>query len=318
MNLKKFTKAELISKLKTQKSDLNNPNQTLFSNVMNIILYFKAFILKITLLALIIKLFKRYSIIRRIFTLFNTILFAIFGISIVDIYEIEFISKIFNSLFDAFSKFNSNLLELFGKRVEVPIETPTKQGAMRTINQSSTGNQESSKQDIPSLKDRLMKKFYGKEDENPSSPKDSSNKLIGSSEDKGKTIDFNNLTQSEIQERGLLQQPTVMRDITGNDFNGESASVLREIDSFLVQPEANNFPNSGIQTQLYDLLRGRLFKLSQTDLNKYQDLLQSDSVNNKIQNFLDLEAIIGVDQLPSPQSNTYDEIALATIKERDV
>jgi hypothetical protein len=360
MNLKKLTKAELISKLKTQKSDLNNPNQTLFTNLMNILLYFKALILKITLLAIIIKIFKKYSIFRRIWTIFNTIIVTIFGFSLIDIFEIDLLAKLFHSIFDNFSKFNTNLLELFGKKVDIPSRSTGLNSTQQNANGSSENNriierftkiihkdeevieentplyknkyviiagililsgltwyfyddlkpigssvlawinacrsrpnpdsdgsngslQGSSKQDIPSLKDRLMKRFYNKEDENPSSPKDSSNQLIGSSGDKGKAIDFNNLTQSEIQERGLLQQPTVMREITGNDFKGESASVLREIDSFLVQQEAKNFPNSAIQTQLYDLLRGRLFKLSQTDLNKYQELLQSDSVNNKIQ-----------------------------------
>ena len=106
---------------------------------MTFLLAFKSFILKITLIALIIKIFKKYSIIRRLFTLINTILFSIFGISMIDIYEIEFLSKIFNNLIDIFSKFHINILDLFGKKMDVPIETPS--SPMRGIQPETTGIQ---------------------------------------------------------------------------------------------------------------------------------------------------------------------------------
>lgn len=93
-NLKKLTKAELISKLnslKTKQLEIMNSNTTNISNnptlfkvILKNILYFKSIILKVTLIALIIKLFKRYSILRRLWTVFNTILVTIFGISLVD------------------------------------------------------------------------------------------------------------------------------------------------------------------------------------------------------------------------------------------
>ena len=54
---------------------------------MNFLLLFKSFILKITIIALIIKVFKKFSIFRIIWSFFNLILFSIFGISLIDIYE---------------------------------------------------------------------------------------------------------------------------------------------------------------------------------------------------------------------------------------
>jgi hypothetical protein len=63
-NLNKFTKSELINKFK--KLQENSNNKSLFSKILGNILLFKTFILKITLIALLIKVFKKYSIIRKI------------------------------------------------------------------------------------------------------------------------------------------------------------------------------------------------------------------------------------------------------------
>lgn len=122
MNLKKYTKAELISKIEGLKSNKNENNPTNFTNLMNLLLFFKSFILKFTLIAVIIKIFKKYSIFRRIWTIISTILFSIFGISLVDIYEIETMSNFFKKILDIFSNFHRSLLELFGKPMEVSNE----------------------------------------------------------------------------------------------------------------------------------------------------------------------------------------------------
>jgi hypothetical protein len=139
-NLTKLTKAELISKLKVNNNNKNN-NPTFFSKTLEYILLFKGFILKFTLLAIIFKFFKKYSIIRRIMTVVNTILFSIFGFSLIDIYEIEFLSKFFRNIADIFSNFYTNILELFGKKANVPINTATKMESLNGINPSSTGYQ---------------------------------------------------------------------------------------------------------------------------------------------------------------------------------
>src|SRR6266702_225875 len=57
MNLKKYTKAELISKINGLKQNNNNP--TFFSKTLGFILLFKSFILKFTLIAIIVKRFKK-------------------------------------------------------------------------------------------------------------------------------------------------------------------------------------------------------------------------------------------------------------------
>jgi hypothetical protein len=63
MNLKKYTKAELISQIKGLKSNPET-NNNLFSNIMATLFLFKSFLLKITLIAIIVKLFKRFNIFR--------------------------------------------------------------------------------------------------------------------------------------------------------------------------------------------------------------------------------------------------------------
>ena len=141
-NLTKLTKAELISKLnglKQNNNNNNNNNTTFFTKTLEYILLFKSFLLKFTLIALIFKFFKKYSIIRKIFTLINTILFSIFGISMIDIYEIEILSKLINNILEIFSKFHLNILELFGKKVE----TPSRTAILRGIQSETTGIQTS-------------------------------------------------------------------------------------------------------------------------------------------------------------------------------
>jgi hypothetical protein len=149
-NLQKFTKAELISKLNGLKSNNNS------TNFMTFLLLVKSFILKITLIAIIIKIFKRYSIIRRLFTVINTILFSIFGISMIDIYEIEFLSKLINNMLDIFSNFHSNILELFGKKVDLP----SKIEPMRTIQPTTTGLQ-TRIQESNDPSNRIIERFKG-------------------------------------------------------------------------------------------------------------------------------------------------------------
>jgi hypothetical protein len=66
MNLKKFTKAELISKINGLKTKNNDNNSSFSTNLFGSLLLFKTFLLKITLIALVIKVFKKYSIFRKL------------------------------------------------------------------------------------------------------------------------------------------------------------------------------------------------------------------------------------------------------------
>jgi hypothetical protein len=106
---------------------------------MTLVMLVKSFLLKITLIALIIKIFKKYNIFRKIFAVINTILFSIFGFSIIDFYEIDVLSKYFYNIMDIFANFHSSILELFGKKIETPINNPSK--SMRGISKETTGIQ---------------------------------------------------------------------------------------------------------------------------------------------------------------------------------
>jgi hypothetical protein len=141
MNLKKYTKAELISKIKGLKDNSNNPN----SNLITILLSLKSLLLKITLIAVIIKVFKKFSIFNRIWRFFNTILFSIFGISLIDFYEIEILSNIIHKIMDIFSNF---YLSTFGllKKVDVPIkETPSSSGRLNPSQSNTKGIDENNR-----------------------------------------------------------------------------------------------------------------------------------------------------------------------------
>nr|YP_009498208.1 hypothetical protein [Lactarius deliciosus]AWX52994.1 hypothetical protein [Lactarius deliciosus] len=110
MNLKKYTKAELISKingLNSKQLDLLNSNSTNSSNnttffqvILKTILYFKSILLKIAFIAFIIKLIKKYSILRRLWTFTNYSLMSIFGISFMDIYGTEYLNSLLSYIRD--------------------------------------------------------------------------------------------------------------------------------------------------------------------------------------------------------------------------
>lgn len=125
MNLNKYTKAELISKL-NKKSDTNKKsdsnNQTIWTKIIGQILIFKNILLKITLIVTIIKFFKKYRFFRALWMSFNSIVMAIFGISLLDNFGFKFISNflvetkyILWNIVDYFSstQFYNYLTELF-------------------------------------------------------------------------------------------------------------------------------------------------------------------------------------------------------------
>jgi len=145
MNLNKFTKAELISKIKGMK---NNPETN--NKILGYIYLIKSFIVKFTFLAMVIKFFKRFSILRRIWLILNTIVMSIFGISMLDIYGISIISALFSEILNisaniatylSSTKFYGLLTGFLGYK----IETPTKIEPLGTTNKSSTRIETSSK-----------------------------------------------------------------------------------------------------------------------------------------------------------------------------
>jgi hypothetical protein len=145
--MKNMTKAELISRI--QGFNQNNPNIKL--NFFDFFYLIKQFLVKITLITLIIKIFKRFSILRRIWLITNTIVMSIFGISMIDIYGLS----IFSAFFAEISYLTSNIITylsntkfyalisgILGYKIE---SSSTKMGSMNRTDQSSTTSKESNK-----------------------------------------------------------------------------------------------------------------------------------------------------------------------------
>ena len=102
MNLNKFTKAELISKLRRSetKSDsstkltLFNQIKSYLSSFWDFLLKLKSIIGKLTLITFFLQLFRKYSIIKRIWKILNSIIVTIFGISLIDNFGFEVINNL--------------------------------------------------------------------------------------------------------------------------------------------------------------------------------------------------------------------------------
>ena len=91
-SLQNLTKAELISKLETSKVDQNkieSNKDSLIQKMLEIFLLIKSILLKITLIALIIKLLKKYRLIRGLYSIINALIAGIFGISLMDLYGFD-------------------------------------------------------------------------------------------------------------------------------------------------------------------------------------------------------------------------------------
>lgn len=91
-NLNKFTKDELIKQYKNLEKQ--NSNQTLILKIINTLLYFKGLIIKITLIGLIIKWIKKYSLVKKLWHIFSIIGNALLGFTLIDIYSWDIISWI--------------------------------------------------------------------------------------------------------------------------------------------------------------------------------------------------------------------------------
>jgi len=136
MNLNKYTKAELISKFKRleNKNSKNNYNQTFSQWIINNLVLIKNLLFKLTIISLLIKTFRKYSIFRRIWVILNTIVMSIFGISILDFYGISFLVSFYTELTSIVGNvinyltnthFYETLAGLFSNKVE-KVENPSK------------------------------------------------------------------------------------------------------------------------------------------------------------------------------------------------
>lgn len=155
MNLKKYTKAELISKIQGLKT-----NPTFQSKLFDYIYLIKQFLVKITFLTIIVKIFKRFKILRRIWIILNTIVMSIFGISMLDIYGLSIISAFITEITEITGNIvnyltNTKFYSVISAWLGFKVETPTKMGSMNRTNQSSTELKKKLKENLKSLKDLI-------------------------------------------------------------------------------------------------------------------------------------------------------------------
>lgn len=94
-NLNKFSKAELITKLKNNLDQ--NQKQSKINKFIDLIFTFKSIILKITLITFIIRWIKKYSLIAKLWHLFSIIGSSLLGLSMIDIYVLDLINWIQNT-----------------------------------------------------------------------------------------------------------------------------------------------------------------------------------------------------------------------------
>jgi hypothetical protein len=108
MNLNNFTKAELISKIqelkqaeskKIENSKLVDKNKKQSSlTFWDILLKFKFWILSLSFIAILSRVFKNYKSIRALLKIANYIILTMFGISILDAFGLGFIAKFLGEL----------------------------------------------------------------------------------------------------------------------------------------------------------------------------------------------------------------------------
>jgi len=151
VNLNKLTRdqlIELIKKIESQNS--RKTKESLFQRFIKFLIIYRDFVLKLTIVALTVKIFRKYSILKRIWRIFNSIIMSIFGISMLDIYGTDIFYNFFKELYsvggnivDYLSKthFYSILRNFFEKDVEGEFpeskSSENETGPLRSDNSSS-------------------------------------------------------------------------------------------------------------------------------------------------------------------------------------
>jgi len=215
---------------------------------------------------------------------------------------------------------------------------------VKDIANNIINNPTASKSKLQSLKDSVFNKF--KKDDDGSNKNSDSIKSIDledkTVEDKGKTIDFNNLSLSEKERRGITDLKNVNMDkedilkglppITGerDKFINEGTSILAEMKALKLATE-KGFPNKTLEKGLFSITKERFQKLSYSNPDLFKTFIKDETANNCINEFFDLENnlypkevlqdIKPEENLPeiikSPTSDTYNEVAMAAIEEQD-
>ena len=328
MNLNKFTKAELISKFKkleSKNSNSNNNNQSILNNIIEKILLLKSVLIKITLISFLIKYLKKFNLFRRLWVILNTIVMSIFGISFLDNFGFEFISNFFKEIqtvtysivnYLSETHFYSFIASLFSKKEEVDNTTRISlREGVQPMSSEYTTNESKIRE---SKRNSKISEWLKPEEEIHEEKSNKKYYIIAGMlvisllawyyfddiKPIGETSDL------EFARRQLSPKLTGLTEIRSDNFEQGSGAVLNEIEQFFKYHHNSAFPKVAIQVGLYKTLRDRLSKLYETNNEEYNNLIQDEKINAKINWFVDLEKEI--DHVES-----YNEAALSTIQEQE-
>jgi hypothetical protein len=313
MNLKNLTKAELIKQIESIKTENNNKNKkSWIQRFLEFLIFYKNLIFKITIVALIIKIFRKYSILKKIWRIFNTIVMSTFGITMFDIYGFDYfynlfkeINTIFGNIIDYLSKthFSSILKKLFDKKEvenEFPSETSKNEtGPLRSLNTTpsevSSGNRENktnssrieqvdeNNQKIPFYKDEyfiigailIIGGLFCYFWFKPSKPDTGGNVIENIN-------DLNKLDREELESR--LQKLFEEKTLSDNSSDVSDKTVTQQLNQYL--PEINS------ETKVEEFIQGNSTDSFQTrDISNTQlpSILFSSSFLNQSDDDIKLE-----------------------------
>jgi hypothetical protein len=133
---------------------------------------------------------------------------------------------------------------------------------------------------------------------------------------KGKAVDLRNLSQTELERRGIDSQMTGLSEISGNpgNFWREGEILKREIKTFTEHYEEDKFPRTELAQATYNLISRRIDKWIDANPELYQQFIQYDFNNRTLENFRDLHADVNL----IAQSETYKEAEKAASEEKDI
>jgi hypothetical protein len=166
MNLNKFTKADLISKLKKLESKIDSSKNQIniksyFNQLWELLVTFKSLLLKLTLISLIINLYNRYSILSKLWRVLTSIVMFIFGLNLIDNFGFDFFSNFIKELkyithniiyYITQTQFYQYITELFkGPSKDIPIEnneedTPIPSREQKGISRKNTADEQGIKE----------------------------------------------------------------------------------------------------------------------------------------------------------------------------
>lgn len=283
MNFNKLTKQQLIQQIDLIKTEnINNNKKSWFQRFLEFLIFYKKFIFKITIVTLIIKIIRKYSILTKIWRILNTIVMSIFGISMFDIYGFDIFYNLFKEIYSIFSNmrdylsnthFYSILKNLFDKKeVEESFSSKSntnENGSLRSNNDNSSeiskGNKENKtissrieqvNDKTPFYKDGyfiigtiliiggLLYYFWFK----PSKPDTGGNVIENNN-------DLNDLNKEELKSR--LQNLFKNKNISDNSSDGSDKTITQQLNEFLPESTDEEFVqgNSTNSIQTKDLIK---------------------------------------------------------------